>query len=87
MPQDNSFTKKKDFEIAIVGGGVCGITCAVALLRRGISAHVYEATVSIFIRCYNLPPGCGPCDRLYPDSLPRQNSERSVQQLLSVCTV
>ncbi|THH33436.1 hypothetical protein EUX98_g790 [Antrodiella citrinella] len=29
--------------IAIVGGGVCGLTCAVALAKRGIQAHVFEA--------------------------------------------
>ena len=30
-------------EIAIVGGGVCGLTTAVALEQRGLSPTVYEA--------------------------------------------
>ncbi|GJE99504.1 FAD/NAD(P)-binding domain-containing protein [Phanerochaete sordida] len=29
--------------VAIVGGGVCGLTCAVALLNEGVDVHVYEA--------------------------------------------
>ncbi|GJE99501.1 FAD/NAD(P)-binding domain-containing protein [Phanerochaete sordida] len=29
--------------IAIVGGGVCGMVCAAALLKEGVDAHVYEA--------------------------------------------
>ena len=33
--------------VAIVGGGVCGLTCAIALLREGVDVHVYEAAVSV----------------------------------------
>ncbi|EKM61811.1 uncharacterized protein PHACADRAFT_248683 [Phanerochaete carnosa HHB-10118-sp] len=33
----------RKLRIAIVGGGVCGLTCAVALLREGVDVHVYEA--------------------------------------------
>ncbi|KAK7035754.1 salicylate hydroxylase [Favolaschia claudopus] len=33
----------KDFRIAIVGGGMCGIACAVALARKGIRAEVFES--------------------------------------------
>ena len=29
-----------------VGGGVCGLTCAIALLKEGVDVHVYEAAVS-----------------------------------------
>lgn len=36
---------RKGFEIAIVGGGVCGLACAIALAKEGISTHVYEAAV------------------------------------------
>ncbi|KAJ6563567.1 FAD/NAD(P)-binding domain-containing protein [Mycena vulgaris] len=34
---------KKDFRVAIVGGGMCGLACAVVLRRRGIDAQVFEA--------------------------------------------
>ncbi|EKM61815.1 uncharacterized protein PHACADRAFT_191006 [Phanerochaete carnosa HHB-10118-sp] len=33
----------KTFQVAIVGGGVCGIACAIALLKEGVDVHVYEA--------------------------------------------
>ncbi|EMD41848.1 hypothetical protein CERSUDRAFT_90429 [Gelatoporia subvermispora B] len=33
----------KDFKVAIVGGGVCGLTCAVALSRRGVPVELFEA--------------------------------------------
>ncbi|KAJ3489228.1 hypothetical protein NLI96_g2278 [Meripilus lineatus] len=33
----------KDFKVAIVGGGVCGLTCAVALAREGVPVEVFEA--------------------------------------------
>ncbi|EKM61814.1 uncharacterized protein PHACADRAFT_24951 [Phanerochaete carnosa HHB-10118-sp] len=29
--------------VAVVGGGVCGMTCSVALLKEGVDTHVYEA--------------------------------------------
>lgn len=37
----------KHLDIAIVGGGPTGLTCAVTLARKGILAHVYEAKASI----------------------------------------
>ncbi|OCH96306.1 FAD/NAD(P)-binding domain-containing protein [Obba rivulosa] len=33
----------KDFKVAIVGGGVCGLTCAIALVRSGVPVEVFEA--------------------------------------------
>ncbi|KAI0715000.1 FAD/NAD-P-binding domain-containing protein [Earliella scabrosa] len=36
----------KNFEVAIVGGGVCGLACAVALQTAGVPAEVFEAAVS-----------------------------------------
>ncbi|EKM83971.1 hypothetical protein AGABI1DRAFT_51593 [Agaricus bisporus var. burnettii JB137-S8] len=33
----------KDFRVAIVGGGMCGIACAVGLAAKGIRADVFEA--------------------------------------------
>ncbi|KAI8981132.1 FAD/NAD-P-binding domain-containing protein [Trametes punicea] len=34
---------RKDFEVAIVGGGVCGLTCAVALQKAGLPVRLFEA--------------------------------------------
>ncbi|KIK70566.1 hypothetical protein GYMLUDRAFT_89587 [Collybiopsis luxurians FD-317 M1] len=34
----------KDFSVAICGGGLCGLSAAVALSRAGISVHVFEAS-------------------------------------------
>lgn len=36
---------RKELEIAIIGGGVCGLGCAIALAQEGIVTHVYEASV------------------------------------------
>ncbi|KAK0501803.1 hypothetical protein EDD18DRAFT_1066460 [Armillaria luteobubalina] len=33
----------KDFTVAIVGGGMCGLACAVALSRSGIHVDIFEA--------------------------------------------
>ncbi|KAJ7168296.1 hypothetical protein C8R43DRAFT_1121462 [Mycena crocata] len=33
----------KDFRVAIVGGGMCGLACAVGLAKFGIQADVFEA--------------------------------------------
>jgi ribulose 1,5-bisphosphate synthetase/thiazole synthase len=32
-------------DIVIVGGGICGLACAIALKHFGVEAHVYEAAV------------------------------------------
>ncbi|KAF7359260.1 Salicylate hydroxylase [Mycena sanguinolenta] len=32
----------KDFRVAIVGGGLCGLACAVGLAKRGIHSDVFE---------------------------------------------
>ncbi|OSD06217.1 FAD/NAD-P-binding domain-containing protein [Trametes coccinea BRFM310] len=34
---------RKGFEVAIVGGGVCGLTCAVALQKAGVPVRLFEA--------------------------------------------
>ena len=39
-------TAQTKSNVAIVGGGVCGLTLAVALQKKGIKAHIYEAAVS-----------------------------------------
>ncbi|KAI9056981.1 FAD/NAD-P-binding domain-containing protein [Trametes sanguinea] len=33
----------KELEVAIVGGGVCGLTCAVALQKAGVRVRLFEA--------------------------------------------
>lgn len=35
----------QQLNVAIVGGGVCGLTLAIALQKQGIKAHIYEAAV------------------------------------------
>ncbi|THH33455.1 hypothetical protein EUX98_g789 [Antrodiella citrinella] len=34
----------KDFTVAVVGGGVCGLACAIALAKEGVHVDVYETT-------------------------------------------
>ncbi|KAL2830447.1 hypothetical protein BDW59DRAFT_17732 [Aspergillus cavernicola] len=38
----SSSTKPKDFHVAIVGGGIAGLSLAIALHHRGISVTIYE---------------------------------------------
>ncbi|KAJ7491257.1 FAD/NAD-P-binding domain-containing protein [Mycena latifolia] len=38
-----SSTRSKDFRVAIIGGGMCGLACAVGLARLGIQADIFEA--------------------------------------------
>ncbi|KAI0699375.1 FAD/NAD(P)-binding domain-containing protein [Cerioporus squamosus] len=35
----------KDFQVAVVGGGVCGLACAIALQKAGIPVEIFEAAV------------------------------------------
>ncbi|KAI0673685.1 FAD/NAD-P-binding domain-containing protein [Trametes maxima] len=37
---------QKSFQVAIVGGGVCGLACAAALQRFGVSVDVFEAAAA-----------------------------------------
>ncbi|KAF8921895.1 FAD/NAD-P-binding domain-containing protein [Mucidula mucida] len=36
-------SKQQDISVAIVGGGLCGLACAVGLCKAGITVNVYEA--------------------------------------------
>lgn len=36
----------QSFRVAIVGGGLCGLTCAIPLLKAGVDVQVYEGAVS-----------------------------------------
>ncbi|CAL1694064.1 unnamed protein product [Somion occarium] len=36
-------SRTKDFRVAIVGGGVCGLTCAIALAKKGVPVDVFES--------------------------------------------
>lgn len=60
--------------IAIVGGGVCGITCAAALAKNGIYADVYEAKV----RCHEFSAGAKSLTHMHI----RVNLEKLVQGLV-----
>lgn len=40
---------QKDFHVAIVGGGMCGLACAVYLSRAGIKVDVFESAVRSMI--------------------------------------
>ena len=44
----NNLTRGKDFSLAIVGGGICGLTLAIALAKAGIRSDVFEAAVRVF---------------------------------------
>lgn len=46
---DMGSTYTKDFKVAIVGGGVVGLTCAVGLRRAGIKVDVFESAVRMFV--------------------------------------
>ena len=40
-----AMSSNKDFRVAIVGGGLCGLACAVYLLRAGIHVDAFESAV------------------------------------------
>ncbi|KAI0094261.1 FAD/NAD(P)-binding domain-containing protein [Irpex rosettiformis] len=42
-PQVPSRNPPNDLKIVIVGGGVCGLVCCIALKQFGMEAHLYEA--------------------------------------------
>lgn len=41
----------KDFKVAIVGGGMCGLAVAVGLAQGGIDVEIYEAAVITLFAC------------------------------------
>ena len=40
-----SQTTQKDFKVTVIGGGVCGLACAIALQKAGITVDLFEAAV------------------------------------------
>jgi salicylate hydroxylase len=40
---------QKDFQVAIVGGGIVGLVCAISLAKAGLQVDVFEAAVRILI--------------------------------------
>ncbi|KAI0255796.1 hypothetical protein BJV78DRAFT_1368771 [Lactifluus subvellereus] len=40
-------TRPRDFRVAIVGGGVCGIVLAIGLCRAGVKVDIFEAAVRV----------------------------------------
>ena len=53
MP-DASSTHKR-LEVSIIGGGVCGLTCAVALQRAGVHVQIFEAAVRLLPLLSSIP--------------------------------
>ncbi|KAI1788893.1 salicylate hydroxylase [Ganoderma leucocontextum] len=41
-----SQASEKDFKVAIIGGGVCGLACAIALQKAGIVVDLFEAAAA-----------------------------------------
>ncbi|KAJ3488182.1 hypothetical protein NLI96_g3021 [Meripilus lineatus] len=39
----DSALQGKDFEVAIIGGGICGLACALTLAKQGVTVQIYEA--------------------------------------------
>ena len=42
--------QQKGLRVAIIGGGVCGLVCAVSLMKAGVDVHLYEASVRAALR-------------------------------------
>lgn len=36
---------KAKLEVAVIGGGIVGLICTIAMTKEGINVHLYEATV------------------------------------------
>ena len=47
-------SSQKDFTVAIIGGGVVGLVCAIGLAKAGIHVEVFEAAVhnTILLSCF-----------------------------------
>ena len=45
LSPSDSVAQGKDFEVAIVGGGICGLACALTLANQGVTVQIYEAAV------------------------------------------
>lgn len=39
-------TISRPLKVAVIGGGLCGITIAIGLQRAGLDVNLYEAAVS-----------------------------------------
>ena len=48
----------KGLEIALVGAGVCGLTCVLALAKYGVSVQVFEAAVRLDLKLLELQSRC-----------------------------
>lgn len=50
--------RERDFRVAIVGGGICGLLCAIGLTKGGFEVDIFESAVSVAIQV--LPFACIP---------------------------
>ncbi|TFK80493.1 salicylate hydroxylase [Polyporus arcularius HHB13444] len=41
-----SKSNTKDFQVAVIGGGVCGLACAIALQNAGVPVEIFEAAAA-----------------------------------------
>ena len=53
-PEDLGIQNVKDFKVAIIGGGLCGLACAVGLRKAGVKVDIYEAAVRYICLIYPL---------------------------------
>ena len=42
---------QESIKVALVGAGVVGLTCALALLQKGVSVQLFEAAVCLICLC------------------------------------
>lgn len=55
--------RPSDLDIAVVGAGLAGLSCAYELKKNGIAAQIFEASSRSGGRCYSMGPGFpGPVD-------------------------
>jgi 2-polyprenyl-6-methoxyphenol hydroxylase-like FAD-dependent oxidoreductase len=55
MNSSQEHSELKDFNVAVIGGGMVGLVAAIGLSRAGLNVDLYESRVSIsFMLCSGL---------------------------------